>query len=245
MEQMGNREGASEYAKMLKKKKKQLKDMTANSATLSSSASAAAARAANEFNKTNAERQVMQQAFAAAPPGSDKLAEMQRAYEEVAAPPPSAGADTPDSRTCSFCSKGSASRLKVCGACMKVYYCDAACQKAAWNGHKKVCKGKKKGKNPTLPLTWDQLEDGQGDVMEGKTLEVRVLVDASVIRQVWECKDRVGAVRRVAAYTASGKIAGMAVGKVMTWKSPKAHWFGDGSSGARLEDGDMRNVTVA
>jgi hypothetical protein len=43
--------------------------------------------------------------------------------------------------TCALCSKtGSAGSLKVCSRCKTARYCSAACQKDAWQGHKKECK---------------------------------------------------------------------------------------------------------
>jgi len=64
-------------------------------------------------------------------------------------------------------------------------------------------------------------------------------------RQVLDCKDRVGAVRRIAAYTDSRSLPGAASGKVLRWKNPRFHYFMDGSSGGRIEDSDMCNVTIS
>ena len=64
-------------------------------------------------------------------------------------------------------------------------------------------------------------------------------------RQVLECKDRVGAVRRIAAYTDSRGFAGVASGKVLRWTNPRFHYFMDGSSGARIEEDDLVNVTIS
>ena len=71
------------------------------------------------------------------------------------------------------------------------------------------------------------------------------MLDESVMRQVFQCKDRDGISKRVAAYTNSGGISGMAPGKMLKWKNPRFHWFVDGSSGARVEEEDLGNVTIA
>jgi hypothetical protein len=70
------------------------------------------------------------------------------------------------------------------------------------------------------------------------------MLDISVMRQVFECKDRVGAVRTVAAYTDSRSIVGLAPGKVLRIKNPRFHYFADGRTGARVEQEDLVNVTV-
>ncbi len=64
-------------------------------------------------------------------------------------------------------------------------------------------------------------------------------------RQVLECKDRVGVVRRIAAYTDSRGLPGAAEGMVLRWRNPRYHYFMDGSSGARIEEEDMCNVTIS
>jgi len=60
----------------------------------------------------------------------------------------------------------------------------------------------------SLPLTWDQVEEHRGATVKG-TLEVKVMLDESLTRQVFSCKDRVGVVRRVAAYTDCRAIPGL------------------------------------
>lgn len=139
--------------------------------------------------------------------------------------------------------------------CRLVFYCNATCQRAAWKGHKAECKRARQTngakKTPRrLPLTWAQLEDTGPDVpATGKTLEVSAVLDESVIpgvlRQVMQCKDRVGELRRVAAYTSGKVIPRLAPGNVMRWKNPRFHYFLDGSSGARIEDEDLPNITVS
>jgi hypothetical protein len=44
---------------------------------------------------------------------------------------------------CAYCEespKRAAMTLSRCGACKKVAYCGAACQKAHWKAHKALCK---------------------------------------------------------------------------------------------------------
>ena len=42
-------------------------------------------------------------------------------------------------RVCDFCNKRSETKLRACGKCKFVFYCDAACQRKAWPAHKKEC----------------------------------------------------------------------------------------------------------
>ena len=42
-------------------------------------------------------------------------------------------------RVCDFCSKRSETKLRACGKCKFVFYCDAACQRKAWPTHKQEC----------------------------------------------------------------------------------------------------------
>ncbi len=44
------------------------------------------------------------------------------------------------SKQCNHCKKKSATGLRRCSACKKVYYCSLDCQKADWKRHKKACK---------------------------------------------------------------------------------------------------------
>ncbi len=78
-----------------------------------------------------------------------------------------------------------------------------------------------------------------------QTLEVRVMTVMSITREVYQCKDRVGAVRNIAAYTDSRSLRGAAAGKIIRWKNPRFHWFMDGSSGARVEQDDLIDVTIS
>ena len=97
-------------------------------------------------------------------------------------------------------------------------------------------------------LTWTQLERYHGlgsTVVHGKTLEVIIFKDHSLIRHSWLCADRVGDVRRIEAYTKNGMIPGGAtIGSKLRWKHPRLHYFMDGSSGAIIEENDLRNITI-
>ena len=42
-------------------------------------------------------------------------------------------------RICAFCSK-KRDTCRMCGQCMKVWYCDEKCQKDHWASHRKHCK---------------------------------------------------------------------------------------------------------
>ena len=66
----------------------------------------------------------------------------------------------------------------------------------------------------------------------------------SITRQVLECKDRVGAVRIIAIYTNNRVLSGVSPGKILRWKNPRFHYFMDGSSGARIEEEDLDDITI-
>merc|ERR1712228_655100 len=106
--------------------------------------------------------------------------------------------------------------------------------------------GDTQAKSPSLPLTWEQLElHGAGIPAIGKALEVRVMRDHSdFVRQRFVCKDRVGAIRPIAAHTDSCRIPKVEVGKILVWTHPRFHRFGDGSKGARIEEDDLVNIKV-
>ena len=70
------------------------------------------------------------------------------------------------------------------------------------------------------------------------------MTDESMMRPVFGCKDRTGVVRRVAVYTTSRSLPGLRTGAVLRWKNPHFNYFGDGSSGARIEDEDVANISL-
>ena len=195
--------------------------------------------------------------------------ETQTLYDKAAAKPPSASVAAVDNRTCAWCSANSGvQKLLSCSGCHAAYYCNQVCQKAAWKGHKQMCRQAKaaaaaaaasaasaeaaaataetKPKKIKLPLTWAQLEAfGAETPAQGKTLEVRVMEDESMLRPLFRCKDRVGAVKRIAVYTSDRTLRGLASGKVLRWRHPRFHFFADGTSGGRVEDEDVPNITLS
>lgn len=131
----------------------------------------------------------------------------------------------------------------MCARCKTISYCSRECQKQHWKAHKNECA--EKNKEPkSLPLTWEQVEAHGGSPVFKRTLEVKVMLDESMMRQVFSCKDRVGTIRRIAAYTNSRAIPGLKVGSTLRWKNPRFHYFMDGSSGGRIEEEDLPDITV-
>ena len=197
----------------------------------------------------------LKQAWAAENPGATEMPfdgeETARLYEKFASAP-NENEKNLDPRTCAYCRKVSTELLQVCGRCKKKFYCNRDCQKSAWKGHKLECEPTKKElsksekeKIEQVPLSWEQLHAYGVEVPAiGKVLEVRAISDDSLMRQVLACKDRTGGVRRIAAYTNQSKIPGFEVGKILRWKNPRYHYFMDGSSGARIEDDDLENITI-
>ena len=170
--------------------------------------------------------------------------ETQKLYEQFIAAPESRSKRRAEKWTCDYCNKTSVKKLSMCARCKKVSYCNKDCQRAAWKAHKKTCVAVEK-EPKSLPQTWDQVEAHGGAPVEGKTLEVRAILDESVTRQVFQCKDRVGVVKRIAAYTNSRRIPGLQQGSVIRWKNPRFHYFMDGSSGGRIEEDDLPNLKIS
>eukprot|EP00928_Gymnodinium_smaydae_P033715 TRINITY_DN24078_c0_g1_i1.p1 TRINITY_DN24078_c0_g1~~TRINITY_DN24078_c0_g1_i1.p1 ORF type:complete len:355 (-),score=46.98 TRINITY_DN24078_c0_g1_i1:59-970(-) len=242
----------------LKEATETIRSMLANGEATQLEVDDAMAKAQDVFNAQDADRRAVLSAWAKENPGSTTMSaggpEHQRLYDKVAAKPPSALDETSvDKRSCAWCGKAAGAKLLKCSGCAKAHYCNRECQKAAWKGHKAACMLAQDGqpgesipaKAPELPLTWEQLEvHGAGICANGKVLEVRIMEDQSVMRQVFLCKDRVGVVRRIAAYTDSGRIPKIKVGKILRWTNPRFHFFMDGSSGARIEETDLVNIKV-
>ena len=168
--------------------------------------------------------------------------ESQKIYEKVAQGPKTKSGRS-ELYTCAFCGVSKTEKLMICSRCKSISYCSKECQKSHWKAHKKECVSKDE-QPKVLRLTWDQVEAHQGAPVTGKTLEVKAMLDESMMRQVISCKDRAGVVRRVAAYTNSRQIPGLRVGSTLLWKNPRFHYFMDGSSGARIEEEDLVNITV-
>jgi hypothetical protein len=196
------------------------------------------------------ENEAIMQAMARKNPGQTQFElggeESQKLYDEFVRAPDSK-ANRADYYTCAYCGKTGTKKLLQCSRCKKVSYCGKECQLAAWPTHKKNECVKIKNSETELKkqsLTWEQVEAHQGQPAKGK-LQVRAIKDESMMRQVFQCRDRVGMCRRIAAYTDSRRIPGLKVGATLTWKNPRFHYFMDGSSGARIEEEDLSNVTVA
>ena len=196
------------------------------------------------------EKMALMQAWGRQNPGQNVMefggAETQKLFEQFAATPNREGSSRVDLRTCAYCHKASVEELKFCARCKKVSYCNRNCQKSAWKAHKKVCNKTDIDDEEVKAarLTWDQLEAFQGEPTDGQTLEVRAILDESVTRQVMQCKDHNGVMKRVAAYTNSRSIPGFEPGSVLKWKNPRYHYFMDGSAGARIEESDLVNVSI-
>ncbi|KAI9808763.1 MAG: hypothetical protein M1825_003915 [Sarcosagium campestre] len=76
------------------------------------------------------------EAYLAPSKGKKKLASI---FPPITMPLPPAPAPVhPNLKDCAQCGASSA-HLKPCSRCAKVHYCNHACQKAAWKGHKKKC----------------------------------------------------------------------------------------------------------
>lgn len=212
---------------------------------------AAMRKAIDKIQKQHADRNAIIQAWAKENPGKREMEfggpETQRLYDEFAAAPTLSVKNSTqrvDKFTCSYCGKASAKKLDCCSRCKLASYCNATCQTKAWKVHKKTCVPIEKELKSLKVLSWEQVEAHGGLPVEGKTLQVRAMVDESMMRQVYQCKDRLGVVHRVAAYTNSRGIPGLKQGAVLKWKNPKFHYFMDGSKGARIEEEDLVNVTV-
>ena len=194
------------------------------------------------------EMNAMARAFQTQNPGKSTFEfggeETQKLYEQFAATPDYEKNVRVDLHTCAYCHKVSEEELKFCAKCRKVVYCNRDCQKKAWKAHKKICIPADSDKVISARLTWAQLEALDGQTASGRTLEVRAVLDESVMRQVVQCKDRNGEMKRVAAYTDSRNIPGLKPGAVLRWKNPRFHYFMDGSSGARIEEEDLVNILV-
>lgn len=194
------------------------------------------------------EKQAMLQAWGRNNPGKNVMEfggpETQRIFENFVAPPPQSDQAAVDLFTCAYCKNISEVELKYCARCRKVVYCNRDCQKKAWKAHKKICVQAKTKDVTSASMTWDQLEALGGSTATGQTLELRAILDESMMRQVFQCKDRNGVMKRIAAYTDSRSIAGLKQGSVLKWKNPRFHYFVDGSSGARIEQSDLVNITV-
>jgi len=203
-------------------------------------------QAIDKENSDELDMNAMMQSMSKLNPGQTKFEiggeESQNIYDEFVKGPQGKESRF-DYYTCSYCEKAGTVKLQQCSRCNKASYCSRECQVAAWPAHKKndCVKSEKEAKK--LRLTWEQVQAFEGETARG-TLEVKAIMDESMTRQVFQCKDRVGMCRRFAAYTNSREIPGLRTGATIKWKNPKFHYFMDGSSGARIEEDDLKNITV-
>lgn len=207
---------------------------------------AAIRRAVDEERSSELEMEAMVQSMSRLNPGQTEFefggAESQRIYDEFVKGPKEKSTRC-DIYTCSYCGDTGTKKLQRCSRCQKAHYCSTECQKAAWPAHKKECvRAEKEPKK--LNLTWEQVEAHSGAPAKG-VLEVKAIKDESMMRQVFQCKDRVGSCRRIAAYTNDRRIPGLCVGATVKWKNPRFHFFMDGSSGARIEEEDLEDLVVS
>jgi len=203
-------------------------------------------RAIDKENNDELDVNAMMQSMSKLNPGQTKFEmggeESQKIYDEFVKGPQGKESRA-DYYTCSYCEKAGTVKLQQCSRCKKASYCSRECQVAAWPAHKKNDCVKSKIEAKKLRLTWEQVEAYEGETARG-TLEVKAIKDESMTRQVFQCKDRVGMCRRVVAYTNSRQITGLRTGTTIKWKNPKFHYFMDGSSGARIEEEDLKNITI-
>lgn len=202
-------------------------------------------RAVDREDSDELEMDAMKQTMARLNPGQTEFelggTDSQEIYDEFIKGP-QGNKSRADVFTCSYCGKTGTKKLATCSRCKKPSYCGRECQSAAWSAHKKDCI--KTDKEPKkLHLTWEQVEVHQGAPAKG-TLEVKAIKDESMMRQVFQCKDRVGMCRRIAVYTNSRQIPGLRVGATVKWKNPRFHFFMDGSCGARIEEEDLEDLVV-
>jgi hypothetical protein len=210
-------------------------------------------RAINKNHSESLEIQAMTEKMASLNPGQTEFEfggdeSQQKLYDEFIRAP-QGNENRADYYTCAYCGKTATEKLLQCSRCKKVSYCGRDCQVAAWPAHKKhecvkVAKDQRGVELKKERLTWDQVEAHGGNPSPGK-LEIKAIKNESfMMRQVFRCKDRTGMCHRIAAYTDSRAIPGLRVGATITWKYPRFHYFMDGSTGARIEEHDLHNITV-
>jgi len=196
------------------------------------------------------ERRALMQASSRQNPGQRVFefggSETQQLYDDFVRGPSNEGYDL---YSCAFCGEPSTHKKNLCARCRAVAYCSRKCQKEHWKVHKKTCnKDSRTGDGENAPasksyLTWDQVEAHGGAPAKG-TLEVRAILDESMMRQVMSCKDRKGSIHRIAAYTNSRHIPEFRVGRVLRWKNPRFKFFMDGKqwrSSGRGGSGEYRS----
>jgi hypothetical protein len=161
---------------------------------------AAVRKASEKTRKSDVDRAAIMQAWAQQNRGQRVMEyggpNTQKLYDQFAAAPQNSDPKFIDKCTCSFCGKSGTEKVLLCARCRKKYYCSKECQRVAWKSHKRLeCVFAK-----SIPfLTWEQVEAHGGSPVVGKVLQVRAMMDESMMRQVVQCKDRAGVVHRIAA----------------------------------------------
>jgi hypothetical protein len=150
---------------------------------------------------------------------------------------------TPTPTPAAFAEKVNTTKLPSCSRCKKQKYCSKDCETE--HSHEQFCKEVKnldKKDSKKLPLTWEQLE--AFGIAWGEKLEVRFMAQEAGFRLIAICMDQSGVAKRVVAYTDCRSIPGFRQGKVIVWENPRFHYFMDGSSGTRIEEEDLANITI-
>lgn len=165
-------------------------------------------------------------------------------------------------------------KLLACARCLTARYCSKECQMAHYRTHKPSClaaaasgkpakdTGNARASNATNPrprlltsgpssdrVSWADLQRLQGMPAIGKVLEVKVATPPMpFLRYAFEGEDQKGDVRTVGFYlngSSSLLQTSLRQGKIVRWRDPRFHNFFGGQTGARIEDGDMRNVEIS
>jgi len=90
-------------------------------------------------------------------------------------------------------------------------------------------------------IGWSELEALGGAHTPGRVLEVKIMSQTLPFAlfsfpgkgEVWHC-----------CVYADHPPTGLTLGRILHWKNPHYHWFMDGSSGARIDDEDVGDVTT-
>jgi hypothetical protein len=97
----------------------------------------------------------------------------------------------------------------------------------------------------TRTLTWAQVEEAKGSPVNGFLVLAVVEDESSTTRQVFQCRDSDGETRRVVVHTNSGRVPGLTLWSQFAWQFPRLHYFEDGSSGGRIEEIDLKLMTIS
>jgi len=94
-------------------------------------------------------------------------------------------------------------------------------------------------------MTWAELANLQEDTPAvGKHVDLTATKDESMMRMTMLCRDRLGVNKRVMFYNDARGFKGFKVGSKFRWVNPKNHVFEDDSQGFRIEEEDIKNITI-